>query len=442
MERATLTVDARIGESGSQAGKRWARALDEVLVWGLAGLLMLAVLAFGAVEEWSIFALELGTACLLAVWIIKQLLRGWLDIRLNRLYLPMVSFALLVAAQLAFGRSAYPYVTRYEMLQYCAYGGLFFLSVQCLDSEQRLRRFMTALVVFGSAVALFAVVQSQTFNGKLYWLRTPRDAGLLYGPYVNHNHYAGLMELLAAIPLTMCFMPFVSETRRLLLVAAGIFMASTIFLSQSRGGMLAAAAQAVGLAAIIIVRRQSRAMLASLLGLCLLTFGLLAWLGAGPVIAQLKSLQDPLQDRVAGGRLLIAKDSWPMIKERPWLGWGLGTFTTVYPRYRSFYGNFFVNNAHNDYLQVLVETGVLGLGLVVWFIFLLYRRGLRNLHRWETHPERAFMVAALLGCTGLLVHSFFDFNLHIPANAALFYVLCAVASSRWEAVLAPGQVSR
>jgi O-antigen ligase len=118
-----------------------------------------------------------------------------------------------------------------------------------------------------------------------------------------------------------------------------------------------------------------------------------------------------------------------MFWHRPVLGWGLGTFPTVYPAYRSFYTNLFVNEAHNDYAQLLVETGLLGFALMLWFVIVLYRRGLPTSRRWEFKWDGAVSVAALLGCTGILLHSFVDFNLQIPANAALFYVLCALAAS-------------
>jgi O-antigen ligase len=118
-----------------------------------------------------------------------------------------------------------------------------------------------------------------------------------------------------------------------------------------------------------------------------------------------------------------------MFSHRPVWGWGLGTFPIVYPGYRSFYTNLFVNEAHNDYAQLLVETGLLGFALMVWFLICLYRRGLPTSRRWEFKWDAALSLAALLGCTGILVHSFVDFNLQIPANAAFFYVLCALAAS-------------
>ena len=126
-----------------------------------------------------------------------------------------------------------------------------------------------------------------------------------------------------------------------------------------------------------------------------------------------------------------------MFSNRPALGWGLGTFPSVYPSYRTFYTNLFVNEAHNDYAQVLVETGLLGFILMLWFLISLYRHGLPTSRRWEFKWDGAVSLAALLGCTGILFHSFVDFNMQIPANTALFYVLCALASTEL-----PSQSSR
>ena len=112
------------------------------------------------------------------------------------------------------------------------------------------------------------------------------------------------------------------------------------------------------------------------------------------------------------------------------MGWGLATFPLVYPQFRSFYTNFFVNAAHDDYLQLLVETGALGFAIMIWFLVQLYRSSVVKLPNWSTNINGALSLAALLGCSGILVHSFLDFNLQIPANAALFYVLCVVAASQ------------
>ena len=114
---------------------------------------------------------------------------------------------------------------------------------------------------------------------------------------------------------------------------------------------------------------------------------------------------------------------------RPILGWGLGTFPVVYPQFRSFYTRFYINEAHNDYAQLLVETGLGGFAIAVWFLVLTFRHAGAKLENWTDTANGTLTVAAMLGCVGILVHSFLDFNLQIPANAALFYALCAIAAS-------------
>jgi O-antigen ligase len=118
-----------------------------------------------------------------------------------------------------------------------------------------------------------------------------------------------------------------------------------------------------------------------------------------------------------------------MFAKKPVLGWGLRTFPVVYPQFRSFYTDKFTNHAHNDHLQFLIETGVVGFGTVLWFIFTLYRAAVKKVTDWDSNLNGAVALAALIACSGIVVHSFFDSNLQVPANAALFYTLAAIATA-------------
>lgn len=110
------------------------------------------------------------------------------------------------------------------------------------------------------------------------------------------------------------------------------------------------------------------------------------------------------------------------------MGWGLGVFGVIYPHFSTLSTNLKVGMAHNDYLQLLVEMGAVGFAIAVWFLVALFRSALRKINHLQSATNAAVTLAALLGISGILVHSFVDFNLQIPANAAMFYVLCVVAA--------------
>ncbi|MCU1298265.1 MAG: O-antigen polymerase [Acidobacteriaceae bacterium] len=156
---------------------------------------------------------------------------------------------------------------------------------------------------------------------------------------------------------------------------------------------------------------------------------MLIWLGGTELTQRIASIHSEANAELSGAtRLSMDRDATKMFLHKPMLGFGLGTFSEVYPQFRSFYTNFVVNAAHNDYLQFLVEMGALGFATMLWFLIVVYRRAISKLRNWPEDTNGAVSLAALLGITGILVHSFVDFNLHITANAALFFVLCIIAA--------------
>lgn len=394
------------------------------IVFGVCGLLIFAALAFGAVDEWSTFTLEGGAAFLFLLWAANRIRSQQIKVSNNPLYPPAILFFGLILAQIFLRRSAYGYVTRYEALQYVSYGILLFLTAECLSTEITRKLFAQVMSIFGFIYALFAVVQALTPNGKIFWFHASHfPSATVFGSYVNHNHFAGLMEMLTPIPFVVSMGHILQGGKRALAGFCAGLMATTIFLSGSRGGMIAFICQSIVFAAVAFGKRRSPRLAMGSLALCLFILALLFFLDRGQALVHLGDLSPDI-------RLDISKDSLKLFSHRPVMGWGLGTFPTIYPRYRSFYTNLFINEAHNDYAQLLVETGTLGFGLMLWFLAGLYRLGLPTSRSWEFRWNWAVSFAALLGCTGILVHSFVDFNLQIPANAAFFYALCGLAASK------------
>jgi O-antigen ligase len=424
------TLAATQPKTGSpQNGPEFAG--ESLLLGGVFGLLFFGPLAFGATENWAIFVLEAGTILLFAFWVWKQSTSEEWRVRDHPLFKPMALFATVVVIQLVFGWTAYRHDTFFQGALYLAYGLLVFLAVQTLRKSSQAKILAVAITVYGIAVSSFALLQGLSPNGKLYWIRATR--GWIYGPYVSHNNYAGLMEMLVPVPLVFCLTRYAAGQMRIVIATGAALMAGTIFFSGSRGGMISFVVEMI-LFAMVVVKIQKGTKLAATAGIfAVVTVALLMWVGGVELSKRVATIGAETRQELAGGlRWTIDKDGVRMFAHKPVLGWGLGTFPTAYPRFRTFYTTFFINDAHNDYLQMLVETGLAGFAAVLWFLVVVYRNAFRKLADWPDNINGAVTLACLLGLTGIVVHSLVDFNLQIPANAAWFYVLCAVAASPYR----------
>jgi len=235
--------------------------------------------------------------------------------------------------------------------------------------------------------------------------------------------------MLVPIPLVLSLTKLADSKERIVAASIAAVMVGTIFLSGSRGGMLSILVE-LAVFAVILVKQKRNLQTALVLGVFLLIVGgLLTWLGGAELSQRIATFETAHHDVTERMRIEINRDGFHMFLRRPVLGWGLGTFPIVYPQFRTFYTNFFVNEAHDDYLQLLVEMGVLGFATMIWFVVVLYRTAFKKIGNWASEVSGAVTMACILGTVGILVHSTVDFNLQIPANAALFYVLGTVAAA-------------
>ncbi len=407
------------------------RSGNPVVFAGLVAIAFMAPLAFGAVQPWAIFAIELSAALLLLTWVGQQVSARSFAIHYNPIFAPMFSLGAVTILQLLIGSTAYRNATEARLFLYAAFGMLAFLLTQTLEEPQRLRVLAATLIMYGASMSVFALLQSFTSGGKLYWIRVPSGGGWIYGPYVNHNHYAGLMEMLAPVAIAVSLSRCARSHERFLAGLAAVLMVGTIFFSGSRGGALACTVQIVLLIAILIwsgnARNNSFYRTAIFLAA---TVALLIWIGGRDLAGRIGTITTSTRSELSGGtRLTIDRDSWRAFLSKPILGYGLGNFPEVYPQFKTLHSNLFVNHAHNDYLELLVETGIAGFACGLWFLLTAYRGLMRKLRSWPETANGVVGLACALGITGLMVHSALDFNLQIPANALLFYLMCTIAAA-------------
>lgn len=392
---------------------------------GLYALLLFAPLAFGATEPWSNLVLHVSAALLFIVWcfIWRPPANG--ETGLFGIALPaLLFFGFIVAAQILLGTSAYRQATIFEFLDYTAYAMIFVVAADTVLDDNRLVRLTDFVIVFSFALAVFAIVQELSGTERLYWLRLPSYRLHFFGPYVNRNHYAGLMEMLFPFVLTASMYRRFSPGRRSLAAFTSLVVAGSVVLSRSRTGAVIIVFQVIVLAVARLDRRHVKLAILITTVAAVVFVGFAYWIGAQGSVERFGSLLTGT-DESALMRMHIAADSVKLIAQRPVFGWGAGTFPYIYSAFRTFQTDLWVNQAHNDVLQVLIETGLIGFLCIGVFVADVFRRGTARARR-VYDLGAPVVTAALVGIGGLLLHSFLDFNLHIPANAAWFFFLCGL----------------
>jgi O-antigen ligase len=394
---------------------------------GVCVLVTFAVLAFGAVETWSESVLQIGAALLFLWWGFLMATGRGEEIRWSPVIWPLLGLELLALLQFVVPLSLYPYLTKLELLRMTSYIILVFLSGQSFRTPRQWRDFAWFIVLLGFTVAVFAVLQDLTFKGKLYWFREMRYGGMPYGPYVNRNHFAGLMELLIPLGLAMLAVPGVRRQQMPLMALLAAMPVSALLISASRGGIIGFGCEVILLVILLWIRRGEKKHVFTFLVALLLAGGLVAWLGVGQVIQRFSQIHNP--EVTEGRRISMASGAYHIFRDHPWTGTGVGTIVSVYPAYETAYDATIVDHVHDDHFELLAETGVLGALCWLTFIVLLAVYGFRNVSAHQDPVVRAVQLGTLVGCAGILVHSFVDFNLHIPANASLFYLMAGMAST-------------
>jgi O-antigen ligase len=401
---------------------------------GACVLIAVAVLSFGGVESWGSAALEIGAALLFVLWAALVTVRGRAEIFWNWLFIPVCGLGTIALVQFAFGASVYPYLTKIELLRWSAYALLFFLAVQSFQTKKHVKQFIWFLLGLGFVVSLFGLVQYFTFNGKLYWCVYLPAGVSPFGPFVNPNHFAGFVELIAPLGLAMLFFPSRRREEVSLLLLFTIVPIGAVFLSASRAGIIVVVLEFALLAFLSQVRRMRRKQLVRATAIGLLASGMILWLGVTKALERFELLAHQGVSREL--RVAMDEDIWGIFQDHPLTGTGLGTLIAVYPRYESFYNGTTVDHAHNDFLELLSDTGLVGGVCGALFIGLLFRRGFANFQVAAGGGARALVVGPLVGCAGMLLHSFVDFNLHIPSNALIFLLLASLATKALR--FAPG----
>jgi len=423
--------------------------------WLVAGVLLLLVwlpLPLGSNREWAlgIMLLWIGVLALLWAW---AGVRGQLPAsRALRPGLPLLLLLLAVqvwvALQWLTGLTRDSGATLQSLLLGCALAVLFWLVLSLFHSRKRITWLLGTLVVSGTLQGFYGAFM--TLSGIEWLLLVPKESyiGNATGTFVNRNSFAGYLALTlaAGIGLLMALRdgrPFrwVNLLEMLLgpkarLRLALVIMVIALVMTHSRGGNMAFFAALMAVGALFVLRDRKHRVRNSLILVSILLIDVL-------VVSQYFGLER-LKDRVLDTRMTdvvvdgevvqraneLRDDVFiaaiPLVKERPWLGQGAGSFESVYPRFPGPDIRLHFDKAHNDYLQFFIEYGALGFVPLLLFVLLALWQALRPVWQQQSVYRAGVGMGSAVGILAIGFHALTDFNLQIPATAATFVVICAL----------------
>jgi O-antigen ligase len=395
---------------------------------GIFIIITFAVLSHGAVETWARAILECASGFLLVIWAFQFFLaEEEREIVLPQVLFPMAALAVVVLAQWASGLTASRYSTRNELLLLLSMLILLFLAAQAFRTLGEWRAFAWFIMSLAFFVSGLGILQHLTFNGELYWFREMRYGGIPFGPFVNRNHFAGFAELVLPMSLVPLLLGRVRRDRLMIVGILAVIPLIALLLSASRGGIISLGAELTFLMLVVLLRRAGGRSLYVGGAVLLVAFASVSWLGVNQILSRFSGLQS--LEVTQSKRASMRHGTWKLFLDHPVLGTGLGTLQQVYPPYETLYDGKIVNHAHNDYLELLAETGIIGGICCAWFLGVIGWSALRFLQAEGNSFANTLRLCGWTACCGLLVHSLVDFNLHIPSNLLLFLLMSLLGTA-------------
>ncbi|HEX5475299.1 MAG TPA: O-antigen ligase family protein [Vicinamibacterales bacterium] len=324
-----------------------------------------------------------------------------------------------------------------------------FLGTSRLLAWTGARRWVEALIVVGVVLALVGLAQKPSHSGKIYGFWLPESGRHPFGPFVNRNHFAGAMLLV--VPLTLALLcagvsRIARDTRirnwrdrvlwlsspdanRLLLIgAAAGLMTLSLLMTMSRSGMGALALSLAVIAWFVVRGQASRVRKATVGAYFVLLLALtVGWVGADAIVARFSSTDWGEFDN----RLGAWQDARDIVARFPIAGTGYNTYGTATLIYQRHDLTQHYEQAHDDYLQLAAEGGVL-VCLPALLLIVLFASDVRRRFKDDETGSTAWWlrVGAVTALLAMALQETVEFSLQMPGNAVLFAIVCAIAVHR------------
>ncbi len=415
--------------------------------FALVTLILLAVMSWGSNR---LIFMALFPAALLILFLIKvlwDLRHGRFHLRCTPVFLPLVIFIAVAALQYLnpaagldgsspfWPHTVEPHTTRIYLLLLAGYFAVFFCTVNGFDTRKRISALMLVIVLFGVFEALCGFFQ-RFVEFQFAWM-IPIRSGRIQGTLMNHNHYSLLLNICICTGAGLLYCRaaelFRGERPRFRLVLSTpesprlfwlliliAFIGFGVISSLSRMGTFALLIS-LGFMFLTLRLAEKRRYAALLIfGVLLIAVSLGFYAGIDAIYERYAELTRTGQ--LEASRIKLWRDAWPLVEKASLFGMGLGSFQWVFPAYESINPDLPAMYAHNDYIQLAVEMGIVGLGLALWAFVLCWKSALGNLRAHDS-LARGIGLASIGVLVATALQEITDFSLYIPGVAAMFVLL-------------------
>ena len=327
-----------------------------------------------------------------------------------------------------------PVAARWEALRWFALLAAAWAWTQTGLRSRRWQWLLGVLLLAAALESLYALVQHVNDSRMVLWTERPEQYGLrASGTFRCPNHFANVLAMLFPLALGLVCLPAAGFPLRLMAVYFLAVAAPALYWSQSRSAWGGVLAGLVLTGVLLAWRRGRRWLLVALVALPMLAAGAgwTAWKTLPGVRVRIQEVLDK-KAGAAGVRIPMWKDAPAMIRDRPLLGFGGGSFVWVYPPYQFHIRQHLTwDFLHNEYLQMQVEYGAVGSGLLLAGLLWLGLGTVRGVLRAREPALAVLLAGAAGGLAASLVHALFDFNFHVFPNPHVLVWLGGVVWGAW-----------
>ena len=358
------------------------------------------------------------------IWFYQTLEKGEIFIYKDPAYLPLVFLLVWSVISLSFSSFRYASINEIEKLLTCFF--LYFVTVNLIKKEKDLLSVIISILI---------VFVGLSFYGLFDYLKNKNP--VIISTFGNPNFFSAYLILILPLVILVGIYNFGRKNFLIssLMSLLAIIVIFLVYILSSQGAWLAMLVSLLFL--MILFRRQifkPKIRVAILAGIFVLL--LLGTILSVQKLPQIKTYIDSgMKTGTIGIRIKIWQGTLEMIKGRPFTGWGIGTYQLVYPNFRI--PEYFLNpssvnatdHAHNELLEITSEMGIIGLGILLWMLGVIFFRGIKNFHQRPLNLLNIIHAGLLAGVVALLIHNLTCVNLRLEASALYLYLFLGLISA-------------